>query len=199
MKKLCNTVLLSTDGKTNMYKFKETNNLILSNHPDQKNEAEPQHLYILSDDEIKEGDWYYATDTHVIGIAQFSDLDRIFDGPFGFTYKRIIGSTDRSLNLPSPELLFIRYFIRQYNIGSLITKVMVEYEIKGWAKELVEYAHEPSELHKTLKLEPDNTIRISLVKELWSREEVIQLLHQYDLSGCSDSNIEFTEWIASNL
>ena len=47
-------VMLPTNEKASIYKFKENNKLITSHHPNQKDEAIPQHLYFLSSEEIKE-------------------------------------------------------------------------------------------------------------------------------------------------
>jgi len=87
----------------------------------------PQHLYILSDDEIKETDWKY-------NVVNKSITKQ--DG--GFSYesdKKIIATTDSSLNLPlissvDPKVFFsfIHYFISEYNKGNVISSVSVEYE-----------------------------------------------------------------------
>lgn len=101
-----------------------------------------QHLYILSDDEIKEGDWMYNTHHNIIS-----------KGPGGGNHydKKIVATTDKSLNecnvcgmsngdhkmsckttsiitkLPQLPESFIQAFIKAYNEGYPITEVAVEY------------------------------------------------------------------------
>jgi len=112
----------------------------------------PQHLYILSDEEIKEGDWIYhtlddkpikATDEWFInGIKNLKkDLERTRE----HGYKKVIATTDKSLEenigwirikkekreifqpLPQPSQSFIKKFVTEYNKGNIIEEIMVEY------------------------------------------------------------------------
>jgi hypothetical protein len=114
-----------------------------------------QHLYILSDEEIKEGDWIYH---HLDGKIVFCDKEH-FDILQGCTdktkygYKKIIATTDTKLGyisnkeilqydqrskiegwhkgfipLPQPSQSFIQRYIEKYNENEQITEVMVECE-----------------------------------------------------------------------
>ncbi len=110
---------------------------------------QPQALYICTNEEIKEGDWFLAGGLAItqatkerypqIGIS----LDFINDNK----YPKIIATTDSSLTilkdienargllascekyLPSIPQSFIQKYIELYNKGEKIEKVMVEYEI----------------------------------------------------------------------
>jgi hypothetical protein len=159
-----------------------------------------QHLHFLSDDEIKEGDWKY--DTFHKEISQVKSLNSIskYD-------KKIIATTDRSLlitelvaedknnsfpctfNLPQPSEGFIQKFVDSYNSGKPITDVDVELELSDYDIACDRWK---------LKVNPkDNTITIKKVKDSWTRDEVINLLQQFnnDKSGVFDC----TGWIEENL
>lgn len=104
------------------------------------------HLYFLSDEKIKEGDWILHKNTiHQVRINKglyltlegLEHIDVRLD-----LCKKIIATTDLSLVLSDGRALFdgdgkpkigiiaqsfIEYYIEQYNKGNIITKVMVEY------------------------------------------------------------------------
>ena len=52
-----------------------------------------QHLYILSDEGIKEGNWYFDMEFNMINILEDKELPMSYD-------KKIIASTDSSLSIP---------------------------------------------------------------------------------------------------
>ena len=101
----------------------------------------PNYLYIISDDEIKEGDYYIlSTNKPLIVLKSTGDGDY-------FNCNKIIATTDTSLkieidgnrgdllpdvsfdiNLPQPSQQFIEKYIEEYNKGNVITDVLVEYE-----------------------------------------------------------------------
>lgn len=63
-------------------------------------ELVPQHLYILSDEEIKGEGWRIDMDRLSVG---FIDSDTYYNDPKNGKFKKIISSTDKSLGLPSPD------------------------------------------------------------------------------------------------
>ncbi len=143
-------------------------------------ELQPQHLYIISDDEIKEGDWYYN-----------SRLKQIFQAirNSGYSKKtddyKIIATTDTSLNyetpfygmdednnFPQPSQQFIEKYIESYNKGEVITDV--------------------------LKVNPkDNTITIKKLKDSWNRQEVFALITTFNRANVDTPNV--LKWIEENL
>lgn len=161
------------------------------------------HLYIISDEEIKEGDWMFSVNVNQLEKADVS-LTKMTPSQKQYwldEIKKIIASTDPSLGLPQPSRNFIEKYISEYNKGNVIEKVMVEYEDK--LSELIEsvenltticledYDNEEespyyhllekaiSELNNyspIAKISKDNTITISKVKDSWNREEVIELI-----------------------
>lgn len=95
------------------------------------------HLYITSDDEIKEGDWFYNFQTNRIIKAKVDESH--------YLSKKIISTTDSSLQyhdktpigenvnglwkcLPQPSQAFIEKYVEEYNKGQQISDILVEYE-----------------------------------------------------------------------
>ena len=102
------------------------------------------YLYLLSDDEIKEGDWclqFHKTNTNIpINVVKYKNY-----GEGNYYFKKIIATTDSSLEIFDKELSnrhsvkvnillpqlskqFIEKYIEEYNKGNVITDVLVEYE-----------------------------------------------------------------------
>ena len=139
------------------------------------------NLYIISDDEIKEDDWYY--DNVVLQIRQWRSF-MIYNK---LQHKKVIATTDTSLkidnpnydigrlayiNLPQPSQQFIEKYIEEYNKGNIITDVLVEYEYLLDDKTVLPYWN--------LKVNPkDNTITIKKLKEIYTKEELCQILEKY--------------------
>jgi hypothetical protein len=171
------------------------------------------HLYYLSDDEIKEGDWVYALDTNTPFPVSKQEMKGITDFPH--LYKKIIATTDRSLgeptykewtkqlstfkSLPEPSQAFIKKYCEKGGID----EVMVEYEEKF---------HSPSAIgmsvDEILKVSSDNTITIKSVKDSWSKIEVENLILQFANDAGSDDSLlhhyggifkDAKNWIKENL
>jgi len=151
------------------------------------------NLYFTSDDKCNDGDWYIWTDNKQICQADCMLMtinNHIKNGHI----KKIIATTDPSLNLHSPSNKFIQAFIDAYNNGEKIENVLVEYDrIKYLTSTL-----EPNEYN--VKLE-DNNIVIELIKESWTKEEIISMLKsispekydlpEFDKDGDAVSNVEW--------
>jgi len=203
MFKKCKVVMLPTNEKA---KILFTGNYINYNHLgyNKCKDLHNQHLYILSDDEIKEGDWYLVISEDSVRQAQLDfHLTRDF--------AKIIASTDSSLNifikgignlspyyssLPSIPQSFINYYVSEYNKGNKIEEVIVEYdsEYEDWKDNVGAII-----LPAILKLTPNNTIIIKAVKDSWTREEVIAL-HKRNCERLTNSyTSNDINWIESNL
>ena len=208
MKKSAQVVMLPTNEKAEIgfltQKGKERGHLVHFDRPMPNIlDSENQHLYFLSDEEIKEGD-YVIED---IGGVVYGPIDResIVENP-----KKIIATTDTSLrlteivkeddsiefpyitSLPQPSQSFIQKFVEEYNKGNVITEVLVEYEVDDGYMEVKSYLKVNSK---------DNTITIRKAKDSWSREEVIELLHrrmEYTFGGDYDKSTT-DKWIEENL
>jgi hypothetical protein len=98
-----------------------------------------QHLYILSNDEIKEGVDYYHDSHNNLILKSSSNSDHKVYG-----YKKVIATTNSSLkvidhnntwdssndkHLPQISQQFIEHYITEYNKGNVVSKVLVEVEL----------------------------------------------------------------------
>ena len=111
-----------------------------------------QDLYIISNDEIKEGDWV-VYENKMIYQNNYGEISSVIGDEDSIRKycKKIIATTDESLyykdssknpkqymgsyismtfgeNLPQPSQQFIEKYIEEYNKGNVITDVLVEYE-----------------------------------------------------------------------
>lgn len=215
--KRCNVVILSTNEKADLYLYQEStseNKPILQYHKDTigSSDYKYQHLFVISDDEIKEGDWYYSNALDFVIQAFYFPLS-CGDA------KKIIASTDSSLkfgedvpgiikykSLPQPSQSFIEEYIQRYNDGNPIEDVMVEYEDKIHYKTAV-YRDNANDLNvyqinsnKLIpKINPDNTITIKGVKKSWTRDEVIELTKSAFITGSRVNDIDYFGWMNEHL
>lgn len=194
VKRKCQVILLETKKKSSIWSNKGRRLYYNQANFNDVDDEIRYHLYILSSDEIKEGDWY-IDDTNTIRQSITSDKEY---WSVRKDYKKIIASTNTSLSgifvekeledgqnfldkikLPQPSQSFIEKYISEYNKGNIITDIMVEYE---------EYATETTYtlgIDSSIplfrpKISKDNTITISrvevnykgFVEELWEREQL---------------------------
>jgi len=211
----CNLVpiIKYINGKLQYLNMEFTNNSLIG-----------QHLYIISDDEIKEGDWILLPNKRITQIPNNIKLKIPFNNfTKGYSLsdcKKIIATTDTSLKravpqeqlgekfndyypLPKPSQQFIEKYIEFYNKGEVITDVLVEYE---WIDCL--YHVEKTTRKKVVKTNyKDNTITIKKLKDIWNREEVINLLTKQYTELVKEVgqlakigiNMEPTQFIEENL
>lgn len=203
-------IMLPTDGNGVISLCSKI--LLIQN--DELNYHNNQHLYILSDDEIKEFDWFLTFD--VVGrpanICHASELranglmyDRVTDNCYNFTVenssKKIIASTDKTLNLPEPSQKFIEYYVKAHNDGTPITEVNVEYK-EYTVDGIVWFQESPYSIKHTkkrLKVNTDNTITIKRVKDSWNRKEVEELCTKAFRTQFGTGKYGIEKWIKENL
>ena len=225
IKRKCQIVLLPTKNKSNI-QLQMNEKLHLENGSSISLKSY-QHLYITSDEEIKEGDWCYNSKRKSIELGKYM----IGTNEFIFC-KKIIATTNTSLisineqyfdvnksrksavleqkTLPQIPQEFIEAYVKAYNEGNPITEVIVEYEIicgrcysntdECWsAKECSRNTDFPDIVK--LKVNSDNTINIKLIKDNWSREEVKQLCKLAFKYHCDNSRTTSLpdKWIEENL
>lgn len=93
-------VMLSTYKKVQPGQIYNDQGKLSINKSDLPNRAfTGRHLYIVSDEKIKEGDWYYYAKTKGIGKA-FSVGDEFYKDGY---YQKIIATTDHYLGYHVPE------------------------------------------------------------------------------------------------
>ena len=215
----CEVVMLATDkieGK--MYSSmiaKEKGKLFNYSNPNYSyDKAIFQHLYFLSNEEIKEGDWCYNSKRKSIELGKYM----IGTNEFIFC-KKIIATTDTSLTiidyvdceypLPQPSKQFIQKYIEEYNKGRVISEVEVEYEDKflGYFPNITATGTGSEPKYKIQpKLNPDNTINIKPIKDSWSREEMFDcwlyskgLVLREETDQIKRERIQFNKWIEEHL
>ena len=197
----CNkSKLYLNHGKLN---FSLHDNIVL---PD--GDKEPQHLYITSNEIPKANDWC---------INDNADTLYRINGLGGVSgWNKVIATTDTSLNqdviarpYPLVHLIpqsFIEHFITEYNKGNVISKVQVEYDLMYLNKRFggiwQPFPDEFIEVHDkkyVLKINPDNTINIQLLKDSWNRDEVIELFKLFSFKYTTLTSNDLHKWINNNL
>jgi len=131
-------IMLSTNEKAKMWLNKFSNQLHIDTVEKENHEnAINQHLYFLSSDEIKEGDWYENNGVIFRADYKFDDGNNPNQNKKN---RKIIAATDSSLrigklevggkieHLPQIPQSFLKIFVEEYNKSNVITEVMVEYE-----------------------------------------------------------------------
>ena len=138
-KRKCKVFMFPTNETvTRILYSKNTNTLEYNPFLKTNSSDKYQHIYITSDEKIKEGDWIQRGNE----IPVLYTKDFWFD--FGVSYNKVIATTDTSLkthhfnkgvfknleySLPQPPQEFIEAYVKSYNEGNPITEVMVEYEL----------------------------------------------------------------------
>lgn len=208
--KKCKVVMLPTKETSSIIKWTSKNVLEYSKNPFFiSKEQVPQHLYIISDDEIKEGDWYLDKTNNT--IHQATKVVQNNKEQLEYPAYKIIATTDSSLtilvgynnvetSLPQPSQSFIEKYIESYNAGKVIEDVMVEYdECQTFKDDACNVRFSCCNNPIKLKINPkDNTITIKKVKDSWNREEVIKLIQ----TACDDTCFnpqQIDKWIKDNL
>ena len=210
MKLKRNVELLATNQRANLA-FNQINSRLLYDNDSTIDRVLPsgsyQHLYNLSDEPIKEGDYYTIFNQKVYKCDYNTQAVKCNENKHT---KKIIATTDKSLllpdinfknwdgktrNLPSPSPEFIAAYIKAYNAGKPITDVMVEYT--PTTETVYELGIDCSVIVPILKVDSNNYITITKVKDSWTREEVIALCRECFDDSCKYSS--FKQWIEQNL
>lgn len=213
MKKRCKVIRLETKGEAVIYSRPGHTEGEMLGHLDNPQIASTinsgckgYHLYILSDEEIKEGDWVHHTLDKVVKYTQ--ELWNIKD------CKKIIAATDllritvkdnfggnEAQHLPKPSNEFLQKYCE---LGGNIKEVEVEYE--EYPNKIASSSNGEGLINGTkqyIKVTPDNTVTTHLPKDNWSREEVIKLLTKLDLENgySAEDPVDFdlNSWIKDNL
>lgn len=164
--------------------------------------CQKQHLYVVSDEEIKTGDWYLDLQ----GRINYPILSGHEYWGLRTDYKKIIATTDSLLQyaidkspypmevygLPQPSQSFINKFISEYNKGNIIENVLVEYYECPFYKGQLKISNK------------DNTITIKRVKDSWNREELVIKIKEFAEKFVANTNTAYkqkdiSDWIEQNL
>lgn len=151
-----------------------------------------QQLYVTSNEEVKYNNWclhknpFYAIDKGHIEKPIFCTLNNTFS--IQEHWRKIIATTDCELgygdnvgafyHLPQLSQQFIEKLIERYNkCHNQIIDVLVEYETVNYC------TFENGNMMSTKeipKVNPDNTINIKLIDRIYTFEEVVELLKQFN-------------------
>lgn len=182
----------------------------MSNQHEGLDYPNPHYLYVLSKEEIKEGDWFVV---RVFGKWKIQQWDRSYakdkqetNHILYETCKKIIAATDESLALPSIP----KEFLKQFCEAGGIWKVLVEQ--KAYFESMESCMRGISPIEFDLKVSSDNTIK-PIQKEnnyTMSHEKLRDLLIGYGremshmgissiFGGLKENNLDIDNWIEQNL
>jgi hypothetical protein len=202
MKKKCKIVILPADKEALIYRNKDGILYQVTNDTLSDSVLEYYHLYILSDDDIKENDWVYSSLTESIDILFI--IDKKQGNPF--KYKKIIATTNPTLKTVSTvSNEFIAEFCRK-NQKNNVLSVMVNYQyLCANLKKCPTYprhCHECSQSIIFAETDQNNILSTCSSKTAWTRDEIYSLFKKLkrELSSCDYECSEiFYNWIEENL
>lgn len=152
-----------------------------------------QHLYIITDEEIKEGDWCILFKDHKNYLFKALPIDEYNN------CKKIVATTDTKLyitigeyynaynkELPKPSQAFIEKYCK---VGG-IDEVNVEYECTHADRA-------PNGIDCGIKINSHNEITIHPIKDSWTRKEVIELINKHRKETYNGYSSK--KWIKENL
>jgi len=200
------------DLEDNSFKFLvQPNNNAFIDEKSHGFHIKPFHLYLVSNEEIKEGDWFITTNSgknhneKVLIEATRTTLEYVDKHDF-----KVIATTDKSLTvfykghqkytgieisadvyLPGIPTSFIEAYVKA---EGKIDKVMVEYVVHVMALDTMEES-----LH--LKLREDNTVKIHKIEEkTFTKDELASAIERFSWDKTQGVDIETVqEWIEENL
>ncbi len=141
----------------------------------------PQHLYIISDEELKIGDVPYIRN----GMMQFEHIstrikkEKEIEVLESLDAKKIIATTDKTLDLPLIPDSFLPTYINRYNEGNQIKEVDLEMEeFTGFCDDGIPMTSSGDIYKGQQKLRKDNTIIIHLPEESKASEILNRILDE---------------------
>lgn len=185
-------VMLATD-KSELYLA--DNILIKTSIPLSKNKEHnlvPQHLYFISDEEIKEGDHILCMYGNTIDTWSIHTDYQMASGHE--CCKKIIASTDKSLKLSTTDDIyegflksipqipesFIKAYIKAYNEGNVIKEVELEMKTVRDVSMPDEALHYRGGWRDIITTNSSNEVQIiHSSKDSYTREEVTNLLFKF--------------------
>ena len=173
-----------------------------------------QHLYFTTEEEIKVGDQFIAFGK-VYECNHKGVYVQYLNGAFTREEcRKIIATTDKSIGrikpnhndfdsiiyLPEPSHKFLEAFVENHNKGKSIIDVLIEY-VKVPNSVFVNVIEAP---YLTLKVDKDNIITIKPIKDIYTREEVMELFAKYEEDvyrkyKANITNISTKNWLKDNL
>lgn len=197
MKQLHPIIIVPTE-KASRIQGKQGGILSLFNTATKSPYVDAQHLYVLSDEPIKDFDKIYFTinGKGYIGVAAVGAV-------YGEETKKIIATTDESLGIKVIQKSFLPIFVEAYNSGKPITEVELDYATDNNIEGYPEFGG-----NGMLKTTESNEVIIFLPEvKMYSRDEVIEKMkisirRGVDLEAGALDFKEYgndEEWIKQNL
>jgi predicted RNA-binding protein with PUA-like domain len=150
---------------------------------------QPKALYILSNNikDIKDGDYVYVDCSKNIEGYKGTGIWKYSKAPCPMPYwgnikycKKIIATTDESLNLPCPSKSFVMKYIYYYNICEPITHVLVAYDYFDASTDYYDNGCGDEKLKLRLIVSAyDNTVTIRSIKNNYTENELINTLNGF--------------------
>ena len=131
-----------------------------------------KHLYITSDEDIEECDWIITENSKDICMVG-TNYGRLENA------KKVIATTDESLNLPLIPQSFIENYIKEYNKGNVIENIEIEIEPINQPEAFKIKSNINYKGNFKSKINSNNEISIKSIKDSWTREEVEALLYKH--------------------
>jgi len=128
-------------------------------------------LYILSNEPVVKGDWYYSVidATKVISKCDTLVMEEILN-EYNFGIKKIVATTNKEINeIPKIPGYLIELFLKDYKH---LKEVLVKYNPDG-----------------SLFVDNDNYIKAVYEKQLYTRNEVINILKKLNINEDEISNL----------
>lgn len=224
MNKSCKVIMLPTNNVIGVTLWLNPNGQLLhTKMPDSQNgKYKGQHLYIVSDEDVVEGDYHIAS--HIIkefpykclAYTDKEQLDAIQE--IGGALK-VIATTNKDLVIegkapsgdiawrhpyPQPSESFVAYYVTEYNKGNMIDEVFIERELRTKIGDVLIkdqsdydfYLKECMEMEYRVKINPDNTVNL-IIKDLTYWEQNAKELYNMTPIGVLKYITELEGYIAN--
>lgn len=183
--------MLPTDKKRSVSVMTHVNKIILTKDDNLIINTKTefiQHLYILSDEEIKEGDWcmHLGLNMTYFKVIDVDNYKLHYDSREYFnknTCKKIIATTNSELSIESkfpisegrswvklPEIptQFIQEFVKRYNGGILSEKILIEWDYQPSRTFGISGDFTTREINK-MKISNQNTVSLLFLGYEWDQ------------------------------
>ena len=180
-----NIHLLPTENPSRLFKD-DFGRLIYSINIDQEqNHFEPQNLYITSDEEIKEGDWYFITESISKCESKYEAND-LTD-----TCKRIILTTDKYLIKDGVQAVddeFLEWFVKNTSCEEVEIDKNWNYPLdKSWEYKIIIPKEEPKPIHQQIIDVIGGEDRFREIAKIKPKQETIEeAAENYARKQCDD-------------
>lgn len=167
----CKVVMLSTEKASKLYKHTKHGLYLLADLPHGENtyNGTNQHLYFVSEREIKADDWFLNDLKEILKTKKEATLKAINSVDIGEkSWFKIEATTDPSLGLRLIPQSFVEKYVEKQG---KIEDVLVDMEYApGFRIEA-----DPTVHGERVKVRKDNTVICSPVKESWTKDEVFYI------------------------